>query len=290
MNNKLKLIRYHYRSIKYSYGLYRGLKTKFNILDIEYRDLNRLNSSLYSQLYLGDLDAIRIKSFLNKEEISKYINNLSKLKPALLFEKPFGFTHGPSLIDSYEKMDKYFDAAKEYFKELNNTMGFDFHDKIVNVLMDLSLNHVCEIPNCSGADYAFFPMKNMKRLCGSIPAHNGLMFYDMYPECRHIESLIDKSNQISILLLMQKSEKGGDLEFIDWRYCDTPKDLSTDVLRNMAMRKARKSIDLLPGDLILFHGGQLWHRVTDILGRTPRISLSAFSSFSLNHESILIWN
>jgi len=45
-----------------------------------------------------------------------------------------------------------------------------------------------------------------------------------------------------------------------------------------------------PGDLLMFYGGYIWHRVEDIEGNTPRITLGGFLNFSKDDKELYYWS
>ena len=42
--------------------------------------------------------------------------------------------------------------------------------------------------------------------------------------------------------------------------------------------------------MILFQGGNIWHRVETVRGNKPRITLGGFGGTSLNKEKIYYWS
>ena len=45
-----------------------------------------------------------------------------------------------------------------------------------------------------------------------------------------------------------------------------------------------------PGDLLIFYGGRIWHRVEPILGSKPRITLGGFINFSDDDKKCFYWS
>jgi hypothetical protein len=47
-------------------------------------------------------------------------------------------------------------------------------------------------------------------------------------------------------------------------------------------------IDLSPGDLILFDGGNIWHRVENLSGDRDRVTIGGFASIS-DEKEMYVW-
>jgi hypothetical protein len=46
----------------------------------------------------------------------------------------------------------------------------------------------------------------------------------------------------------------------------------------------------LPGDILVFSGGPIWHRVENIKGDTPRITFGGFLNFSKDEKELFYWS
>lgn len=44
------------------------------------------------------------------------------------------------------------------------------------------------------------------------------------------------------------------------------------------------------GDLIVFNGGQVWHKVNDVIGTKDRVTFGGFLGRSLDGAELLYWN
>lgn len=94
--------------------------------------------------------------------------------------------------------------------------------------------------------------------------------------------------QLSFFIMLNKPEDGGLLDVFSLRWEDGQR-VPDDVLDNEVICADGNSIfpdtnkkynklemEPGPGDMILFQGGRLWHRVTKIEGPSPRITFGGF--------------
>ncbi len=114
-----------------------------------------------------------------------------------------------------------------------------------------------------------------------------------------LNSNLDMDNQLSYFVVLQNPEGGGELTLYDllWKdvqHKDHPEnndyviDLSGQ--RRYVSDLGQVAVQPMPGDLLIFHGGPIWHRVENIYGRIPRITLGGFINFSTNREHLYYWS
>jgi len=49
------------------------------------------------------------------------------------------------------------------------------------------------------------------------------------------------------------------------------------------------SVKPMPGDILVFSGGPIWHRVENIKGETPRITFGGFLNYSKDDKELFYW-
>ena len=125
---------------------------------------------------------------------------------------------------------------------------------------------------------------------GSLPIHCGMQFQDLYSECSNIGYYKDARNQLSYFIVIQYPEKGGELQLYDLLYSETPKFTDPQKVRNFVSKTtASKYYRPEVGDMFFFNGGQIWHRITQVRGGDPRISLSAFTAPTPDSKGLVYW-
>ncbi|MER8601722.1 hypothetical protein NKH09_28365 [Mesorhizobium sp. M1339] len=89
----------------------------------------------------------------------------------------------------------------------------------------------------------------------------------------------------SVTLLLQKSESGGEFEYIPLSLLPNKYDYAR-VGECLSMHKSySNAARVSPGSLVIIRGNKLLHRVTQVTGTTPR--LIAVLSFSERHDAVL---
>ncbi|PCH95437.1 MAG: hypothetical protein COB85_04585 [Bacteroidetes bacterium] len=105
-------------------------------------------------------------------------------------------------------------------------------------------------------------------------------------------------DQLSYFIVLQEPNSGGELVLYDLLYKDTPDHLIEDSAffnipdeRDRAL-EAYDNMIIKPkaGDMIIFDGGRIWHKVSEIEGALDRITIGGFMAFSNNDKSIYYWS
>ena len=100
--------------------------------------------------------------------------------------------------------------------------------------------------------------------------------------------------------MLQPSDKGGELTLYNLRWNDVKIRLSGDTVLvdekgkkyDLLNKKQVPRISIAPqaGDMIVFSGGQIWHKVEFVKGTTNRITLGGFLSFTKDEKGLYIWS
>jgi hypothetical protein len=113
---------------------------------------------------------------------------------------------------------------------------------------------------------------------------------DTYPPlpCHaHKRELLDPTTQLSWYLPLSLPERGGEIRVYDARFGNLPQQLELDVLEREV---AHVTIEVRPGDLLVFDGGRYVHRVLGSRGPTPRRTLGGFAGLSKDHARVHFWS
>lgn len=282
------------------YSLILKGKPQFNIIYDTIEGLSKY-PTLFEDMYEGRIDGIIVKNFISQDELDHFYKSLREQKQDIVDtrEKKFGFFLGKSLYNSDPDLKEYLDKAELFEKELLTLFNFDYCARFQKVLEYLAEGKkVCRPTHSSGRNYLGATIRFMEPHKGALVEHCGLQFYDIFAETAEIESTIDKSNQISAFCCLQQAEKGGALQLFDITYQQTHllKDQSLDGLKNfhnlMKVVRKRGYTNVKPneGDLLLFNGGWIWHRIQNIKGNIPRITIGSFTAFSKDRSEVYYWS
>ena len=99
-------------------------------------------------------------------------------------------------------------------------------------------------------------------------------------------------------LVLQNSEIGGELTIYDMHWKDIKHKDSIEE-NNYVLDPGGKRVylDALrsfyvkpnPGDILIFSGGPIWHRVENIRGKNPRITFGGFLNFTPDDKGLRYW-
>ena len=97
-----------------------------------------------------------------------------------------------------------------------------------------------------------------------------------------LNKLIEVMNQLSFVLMIQKPTSGGEIILFKDRWQGTEKIESQrarlDNLdnNNLIEEEIENKLSLEEGDLLIFPAGETWHKVSEVFGDIPRITLGGF--------------
>lgn len=274
------------------------------------------NESTLMDLYHLKKQGFLIRNFLSGNEVSSILNNFSKVELKDVAKTPSGFTY-PMVFAEYslrnsglseqelaEKNAEYFRKCANYGEEFKADFGFDLKSRIDDMLSYLSGGK--QIANPAGIhNIGTYPFGNFRYLTpggGAMAIHCGNFFQHRFETFySHLSQTVNVTNQLSYFIMLHEAEEGGLFEVFDlkWEEGQTKRDnLENEeiILRDGSILKPDTdsrytSIKLrpTPGDLILFQGGSLWHRVIELSGSKPRITFGGFLAPSKDMETFYYW-
>ena len=129
--------------------------------------------------------------------------------------------------------------------------------------------------------------------CGNLFQQQSEYYYSL------LSNDIDMSDQLSFFFNLQNTEVGGELTIYDLLWKDVVGKASPDENDSVIDAKGNtiylKDVEQFtvkpePGDILVFSGGPIWHRVENIKGDTPRITYGGFVNFSNDGKEIYYWS
>lgn len=114
-----------------------------------------------------------------------------------------------------------------------------------------------------------------------------------------LQELDIKDNKLSYFLTLSAAEEGGELccfdlnwkqvkKRVDFEHLEDEFQQTIDIINDQAVK--RVFVKPEPGDLLLFAGGNVWHRVERVLGNTSRITLGGFIAEATTKGKYYIWS
>lgn len=277
----------------------------FNFIELPFGEIGN-NEDLVRMLRNGELQGVVIKDVFTSEEIEAIKSVLAVLTEeqvvitpsGKLFPAPFAIItdSGERLSTYYDKLNKLYEAKEKYssikhtFEKLDN-----FFKKIApSFSVKIPLIKLKNAAVSAGTFRIFLPNQGGLHVhCGNLFQAQSEYYYSL------INKNIDKNNQLSYFLVIQQPERGGELTIYDMLWKDvkskkTPEENESVIDDNgntIYLKDVRNfSIKPLPGDILVFNGGPIWHRVENVGGSIPRITLGGFLNFSNDGKELYYWS
>lgn len=282
-----------------------GNEIFFNFKEYEYADIH-LHGDLVQQIKKQTLDGFIMKNVFSEEEINTVKSNLNMLTDVELMPTPSGkiFPSPFAIITNEgERLDSYYSSLAQFdaFKAANTSVGI-LVDRLHRFFVSVGANYKVSIPYNRVKDKAvapgtfrfFYPgMGGLHVHCGNLFQAQSMFFYSL------IKNNIDMDGQLSYFIVLQQSEEGGELTIYDmlWdkvKRKESPENnefviddqghsIYVDTLKSFAVKPK-------PGDILVFSGGPIWHRVEDIKGQSPRMTFGGFLNFSKDEKELYYWS
>ena len=252
-----------------------------------------------------EIKYLLVQDFFSADEIKSIIKDL-RLLPGQLYTKATpGYTVFPrpafNMVNPAEDVNVYFGASKEAVLNLKKYIGVDVVARFNEVFRQVNNLTPVEVLQGPGGGTTFMPI-NFRIMTPEIGTkatshiHNGS---NITARCvngtyKHLTGIVDFENQLSFFCLLQNCAEGGDLTIYDFRREDYPELVDGRYLVNgnnkvdLETTKEKCTVHMEPGDLIVFPGGQLWHRV-EVVKKAERISLGGFAASSFADNSWFYW-
>lgn len=276
----------------------KGDKIFFNFIEIEY-DSEQMNG-LMNKIFDGELDGFVVRNVLPQSKIKELIQKIDSIDDKEFLKasngKLFPYPHA-SITDKEEKLDLYVQQNKKFnelpFNDLKQTIQ-DFFHKIKGRFTPDIPKVLNERGEAVYGNFRMF-MPNM----GGLFVHCGYLFQEEAPLYYDVVEEMDKEGQLSYFMVLQYPEQGGELTIYDMLWPEIQKkddfhnneyvfneDGEKVFLKNVESFSVRPE----PGDILVFKGGPIWHRVEEIEGNRPRITFGGFINFSKDKKNFYYWS
>jgi len=246
---------------------------------------NQIENKDIKKIIDGENSSIIIKSFLKKEDCKKIIKKISSMNIERDSKK---FNHiGPFLMNYTTKKEKYFDNAEkanEIFKKIFVNVDNPVN-KIKTTISKYFPNYKITETKENQRNYASCTIRRHEN-GKSIPLHKDNVRYE------GVEYQVSKINsQISCILHLQETEKGGNLSIYNKRwekklekYREIEFGYNPSIKENILM----DTIESKSGDLVIINPNYL-HEVKKIQGNSDRITLGMFFGIENKSKKIFSW-
>lgn len=250
-----------------------------------------------NQIYKCEFDGIVIKKVFSQEEMTKVIYKLEKKKEAMLptsCGEVFGY---PLVNTNIEGELQDFRESAWWRNELNDIFGGCFEARLQAILTKISGDRTVELLG-EKLDRKYVPasLRIYKPNKGGLRPHTDREFIDMNNSYGYRLRKIAKSIKciLGYFILIQKSEFGGDLILYDCLWEQTPPELKAGPTREerqvFVSQFQKRIIKADVGDLAIFNARRIWHSVSDIKGKTNRVTVGGSLSISTDDRQVFYWS
>lgn len=283
-----------------------GNEIFFKFIEIPFSEIEN-NGNLVSRIKSNDIAGFIMKNVFAREEIEalkKFIEAEMKEEEFMptpsgkIFPAPFAVVSdtGSQLELYYEKLNRFhrYKNSNPIVKTLAEKLDSFFRCVAKNYRVGVPLNKIKDREVSPGTFRIFNPNRGGLHVhCGNLFQAQSMFYYSL------IKNDIDMNDQLSYFLVLQQPEQGGELTIYDmlWdkvKRKESPENnefvidddgnhIYVNTLKSFAVKPQ-------PGDILVFSGGPIWHRVEDIKGAIPRITFGGFLNFSKNNEELYYWS
>lgn len=290
---------------------------QINFITIEAKDLPLQYPNALQDLFEAKLHGFLVKNFLSAEEVKKLLEAHSKLTNEELTHTPVGhyfpkvfpeFSRAQTAAPDAEKedmADSYFSFNERVQNNFEQRFGVNLYARFKQFFESISNHRPVDSPVGYGGKgrYAFATFRYFNPGNGFLAIHCGNYFQTLFePVYKHLMKTVKVKNQMSFFVMLQRAEEGGNLTVFNLRWHDgmTKTDMINDV--EVILPDGRKvypdtdegfqkqDMKPQPGDVILFQGGNIWHRVSNVEGATPRITFGGFISPDYEEKRFYFWS
>lgn len=288
----------------------------YNFATITVDELLKREDALYD-IYTNVADGYLIKNFLSDAEVNTILSNFDKVLDNEPAYTPVGYTYPAVFAEfsnrlKHETEDKKQEAIDSYFKKttaFNQNFAVDFGVNVKERLESFfkAIAGKRDIAVAEGmqakTNYPFATVRQLTPEKGLMTVHCGNYFGKTFEEFySDLTKKVAVENQMSFFIMLQEPEAGGELSLFNfrWKNGQTKTNPSEDneiiqpdgskmyVEENEHIIKDK----IVPrkGDMILFQGGNIWHRVETVKGSTPRITFGGFIGISVDGSKFYYWS
>lgn len=247
-----------------------------------------------TQIYEGSIDGMTIRGVFSPEEAAEAVRRLERHRPEFVDHGTVAM-FGTAIVGSDDERSLYHRTAPTMTAELEALFPAGFARRIEQTLLALGRQRPVRVPD-DGPSRPYVPAtaRILPPGGGVIHAHTANEFCHVWPAYEHLRRTARMWNSLSYFMTAQCAEAGGSLMLYDLVWDDTPEDvLALPMGPERDARLARFDGRVIApgiGDMVLFTGGRIWHRVTPIEGPTSRVTIGGFVAESTDGDEILYWS
>jgi hypothetical protein len=287
----------------------------YNFPSIDIRQVSDY-PNLLRDIHSRKIDGMIIENVFTKEEIDSILEKTLQLpneeRHPILGGEVFPRIFPQVVLEEFDTGEERQNFMKSYFaksQEINSgyqsILGIDFTKRIEQTFLHIAGGREVKVPYGFGGEgqYANATVRRYFADFGFISVHSGNFFQVKFAKFyEHLMEQVNVMNQLSYFVTLSQAEKGGELTLFDlaWDQAQDKKNLTeddfvdcldgskADVRQNGKTK--RQFMNPPVGSVLLFAGGEIWHRVEPVLGKKDRVTIAGFMGFGHDDESVYYWS
>lgn len=276
----------------------KAIQTSLNVEYIDFFNVQDDYSDVFNKMIDGRIDALVVTNVVSADEITEFNKRFPvviKKYPNLIDAKYSGFVFGKTLFDK-QSLDEYFGLSSSFHELESDIFSFRFTDRIKQLITLLSGCNQIEIPKEKNQSYLGYSVRVFEPEKGGLTMHSDTHIHVTSEESKDLVQQLDISTLLSLFVVMQKPEMGGDLNIYNLSHRDTPdeilsyKNINYNKIINYVRGHGYGTISVTPGSVVMFNAGQRWHEVDAITGSKARITAGFFCAFSKQRDKVYYWS
>ncbi len=281
----------------------------YTIVDIDAAEISGYANGI-DQMQSGEIDGFIIRNVISKRELTTLIESHDTIEDDQKFFSDTGMAVFPPPFSNINKsspsyaddLEKFFTTSANRWNHFPENFGFDFEGRVHETLRKIANGRRVETPQGVNNVGRYNPgcFKHLIPGKGLFKAHCGNLFHKEFPTFyEHMNEISIIENQMSYFVMLDPSQKGGQLTLYDllWENVeirmngDTVLKDKSGKMYDLENQKQVKRQELAPqaGDMIVFSGGRIWHKV-ELAEETRRLTCGGFLTRSRDDGAVYTWS
>jgi hapalindole-type alkaloid chlorinase len=240
----------------------------------------------------GQIDGIVIKNFISPN-IARSSGQRLMANPDLMRNSscPYGRIYARTLLAIGSQSTDYFADAQVFRTECEELFGMEtnFETRLAELLSNIAGGRTVALPIGSGGTPYSPATIRWVEPGGTIAPHcEKVYFKPGSPPFELLNQIAAAETIFSFFMVMTKAETGGELTLYDlhWENADSPEMAKKTDPKRLDSDYNPTQIPLTEGDLIIFDAGQIWHKISEVEGKTPRLTIGGFICFTQDDRTL----
>lgn len=277
-------------------------EVKFNIYETS--DTETSYKYTIKDVQNRNIDAIICRNFIDKEKCNTITNRLFSGEKFKNDNKEIIFTEPQSIVA--EDLDSLItDNYRSFVTTFKEVYKVDLINKISSLLSKLNNNKKPKQLVMNKSD--LISSGGFRVMFPTIPSlflHCGNQFNKVFPtNYNFLSTQVEVYNHLSYFVVLKEPDEGGRLIIYDisWKEAQESIFRTSTIITlegkkfNLDKKRSRiknLKLDLKIGDLLIFSGGEIWHKVEDVKGKKERVTFGGFLGFgnlSETEDDLYVW-